>query len=130
MTNNRSVVKALLGNSASTSVGMFATHVIATCKRSLGQGKVFTPVCQSFCLGGWCTPQSRHPSRQTPTPSRQTPYPSWADTPCQDTPLGRHPLGRHPLGRHTLPDANCSGWYASYWNAFLFFLVFLIAVLF
>ena len=69
--------------------------------------------------------------------------------PLADTPLGRHPQGRHPLGnRHppgqtphpgqTLPrqappqsgtppprDGHCSGPYASYRNAFLFFLLFL-----
>ena len=64
-------------------------------------------------------------------------HPPWTDTP----PLagrhhlagrhlpGRHPLagrhlpGRHPLaGRYPPPPPNdcCSGWYASYWNAFLF----------
>ena len=30
-----------------------------------------------------------------------------------DTPLGRYPPP---------PDSHCSGWYASYWNAFLFFI--------
>ena len=43
---------------------------------------------------------------------------------------GRHPLGRYPsmhLGRHTPaagrppPNGHCSGRYASYWNAFLFY---------
>ena len=39
---------------------------------------------------------------------------------------GRYPRGRHPPGqtpprdRHPPPaDGHCSGWYASYWNAFL-----------
>ena len=68
----------------------------------------------------------------------------WQTPPIQaDTPPGRHPLaGRHPPGRHHLGrypysprqtppypsphpsrnprDGHCSGWYASYWNAFLF----------
>ena len=41
-------------------------------------------------------------------------------------PQGRHPLDRHPLGTHPLADTPpptrdgyCSGWYASYWNAFM-----------
>ena len=67
-----------------------------------------------------------------------------------------HPLGRHPLtrqispwippgpGRHPLPtgpgrqppeqappppgrDSYCSRWYASYWNAFFFSLIFVVA---
>ena len=66
------------------------------------------------------TPLDTHPSGQTP-PYRQTSL--WADAP-----LGRHPqadipltpVGKHPLGR--LPkDGQCSGWYASYWSAFLLF---------
>ena len=84
-------------------------------KRSLGQGNVFTPVCQSFCSRGGACP-----------------------TTCWDTyPLGRHPPGIHPsplLGRpltqadtpsprQTPPGCysiqSTSGWYASYWNAYL-----------
>ena len=53
-------------------------------KRSLGQGNVFTPVCQSFCSRGGACP-----------------------TTCWDTyPLGRHPPGIHPsplLGRPPHP---------------------------
>ena len=35
---------------------------------------------------------------------------------------GRHPqAGRHPpASRPPTPDGHCSGWYASYWNAFWF----------
>ena len=74
-----------------------------------------TSVCQEFCPqeGGvhpqadttpqadnlWADPMGRHPPGQTPP---------WADTPQADT----------------LPsDGHCSGRYASYWNAFLFFFV-------
>ena len=51
------------------------------------------------------TPRSRHPRKQTP-------------------PGSRHPQSRHPLGADTPPEADSgiqstSGWYASYWNAFL-----------
>ena len=57
--------------------------------------------------------------RQTP-PHKQT---TSGQTPWADTLLGRHPLGRHSPGRLPPPsDGHCSGQYASYWNAFLFFL--------
>ena len=67
-------------------------YVVATCKRSLGQGNVFMPACQSFCSqGGWCTPPRQTPPRQTPLPL-----------------LGRHPPetvpeagGTHPTGMHS-----------------------------
>ena len=36
-------------------------------------------------------------------------------------PLGKHPPGKVSPGRHPPPrDGHCSGWYVSYWNAFLF----------
>ena len=39
----------------------------------------------------------------------------------QTPPPGRHTPGQtYPLGRHTPADGHCSGRYASYWNAFLF----------
>ena len=60
---------------------------------NLWQGNVFTPVCHS--VPGGCladTPQGRHPSGQTPPPGQTPPA-----------------------------DGYCSGWYASYWNAFLCF---------
>ena len=50
--------------------------------------------------------------------SGSTPTVHWADIS-----LGRQPLGRHPPGS-TPPDGHCSGWYASYRNAFLFHTVF------
>ena len=50
-------------------------------KQSLGQGNLFTPVCQSVHGGGGlCIPACNGP----------------------DTPPGKHPSGRHPLGRHSL----------------------------
>ena len=70
-------------------------------------GNVFTPVCLSVILFkgmGWPTPP-----RQTDTPRR---HPPWTDTPA--------PQADPPLGRHLPRDGHCSGWYASYWNAFLF----------
>ena len=66
-------------------------------------------------------PLGRHP------PPWQAETPPWAD------PLGgRHPpeqslplAGRHPPGKHPPADGYCSGWYTSYWNAFLLLLVLL-----
>ena len=52
-------------------------------KWSLGQGNVFTPVCQPFCSQGGWTPLGRHLSEQTPY---------WADMSHADT----HPGHTHP----------------------------------
>ena len=69
---------------------------------------------------------SQHASQvtwaDTPYPQADTP---WADTSPGQTPLaGRHPPGRHPLAdilRTGTPGWSMSGWYVSYWNAFLFY---------
>ena len=91
----------------------------------LGQGNIFTSVCQEFCPqgGGGCLPQCMlgYPPDQTPPPPRD------------QAPRSRHPPGpgTPPRTRHTPPEqtppreADCSirstsGRYASYWNAFLF----------
>ena len=61
---------------------------------------------------GWRKLASQHASQVT-----------GADTPKADTPEGDTPSDRHPtLWRQTPPPQNnhWSGWYASYWNAFLF----------
>ena len=114
----------------------------------LRKGNVFRPVCQSFCSHGGglpqCTPLGRHPPGRHPqvdtppgqtcppaqcmlgyTPPRQT---SPADTPRQTHPLGRHaPLPSACWDTRPLPSACCDShgyccrWYASYWNAFLFY---------
>ena len=63
---------------------------IGNFKRSLGQGNVFTLVCDSAHRG--CTPPEQTPPGQT-TPGRQPP-------------LGRYPLGSHPLGRHPHADTS------------------------
>ena len=93
----------------------------------LGQGYIFTGVCDSVnrgvCLSAcWDTPRAGTPPEQTPPQSRHPP---------EQTPPGtRHPPGtRPPPG----PDpALCSacweiqstrGWYASYWNAYLFIIL-------
>ena len=77
-------------------------------------GKVFTPVCHSVHRGWVCladTPLGRHPTLgRHPPPGRPSlgGHPIWADTTSR--------------GKHLPPpaDGNCSGRYASYWNAFLF----------
>ena len=79
------------------------------------QGNVFTPVCHSVHSRG----------RLADTPLANNP---WADTPlCRHPPLRRNPPagtttpGQTPPWADTpLRDGNCSGRYASYWNAFLF----------
>ena len=81
----------------------------------LQKGNVFTPVCDSVHRRGRCTPPGqtpplgRHTPRQTPPPLRQTPR--------ADTPLGKTP----PWADTPLRDGHCSGRYAFYWNAFLFY---------
>ena len=114
---------------------------------SCGQGNIFTPVCHSVHRGGVCLsacwdttyPPSRHPS----------PPPPGVDTPREaDTPRSRHPPGadtareadtpgsRHPPWEQTPPESSSppgadsgirsmSGRYASYWNVFLYKIIFL-----
>ena len=76
----------------------------------LGQGYVFTGVCDSVhrgggglpqCMLGYHTPQSRHPREQTPPPRADTP-------PGADHPPGsRHPPGADtPGSRHTPPGSD------------------------
>ena len=78
-------------------------------------GYVFTPVCQSFYSGGG-VPGQVPPGRYTPhgsytPPPRQVhPPPGWY------IPQAGTPPAVHAGIRST------SGWYASYWNVFLYFL--------
>ena len=82
-------------------------NVFYSPQQYLRKDNVFRSVCQEFCLQGGCLPLglgSVDTPRQTRVPPRRHPFPA-----------GRQPL---PSGRHS-PDGHCSGWYASYWNAFL-----------
>ena len=71
-------------------------------KRSLGQGNIFAPVCQSV-HGGSTWAGTPPPRAGTPTPQAGTPL--WAGTP----PLGRYNPpsdgqcagGTHPTGMHS-----------------------------
>ena len=97
-------------------VNEWAVHILLECmlvttrKRSLGQGNIFTPVCHSVYRGG--------------VPGYPLPR---AGTPPTPPPAGTPP-GRYTSGRYTPPPGSSacweiratSGWYASYWNAFLF----------
>ena len=82
---------------------------------------VFTRVCDSVPGGvsQHASPPGRHPPGTHPlwadtTPGRHPPgqTPSWADT----------PLGRYPPGQ--TPRRSMSGQYTSYWNTFLFVILF------
>ena len=89
----------------SVSVGKYYNYRL---QQYLRKGYVFTGVCLS--TRGRCTPPWQ---ADTPAyaPTRQTP-------PGRQTPLGRH---------HPPADGYCSRWYASYWNAFLFGIIFYFA---
>ena len=66
-------------------------------------------VCLSAC-SDTTPPRADTPERQTP-PQKQTP------------PGSRHPPGKQTPPEQTPPPpryGHCCGWYASYWNAFLF----------
>ena len=68
-------------------------------KQSLGQGNVFTPVCQSFCSQGRSASGS-------------------GEGVCLWVQDGSLPLGLHTPQTHTRPFPEHER-YASYWNAFL-----------
>ena len=74
-------------------------QIISARKRSLGQGNVLTPVCDSVHKGG------RLPHWMlgyTPLPRQKLPR--------ADTPLGRHPLGRHPIWADTPQPLDTTGY--------------------
>ena len=77
----------------------------ATRKRSLGQGNVYTPVCQSFCSKG------------------EIGFPT-----CTGKRGGFPACTGKGGGFPACTGTGKTGWYASYWNAFLFFLSTWVAV--
>ena len=89
-------------------------------QRSCGQGNIFTPVCHSVHRGGGlpqCVmgchpphPRSRHPPEQTP-PEQTPPGADPPSSPEQTPPREADSSIRSTSGR-----------YASYWNAFLFYM--------
>ena len=98
---------------------------------------LFTGGCLPQCILGYHTLQSR----QTPPPSRYPPsradtppgadplplprsrHPPWEQTPpWADTPRGRHPPEQTPPQHRACWEIwSTRGWYASYWNAILFY---------
>ena len=100
------------------------------------KGYVLTPVCHSVQKGEGVSvhagirppPGTRHPLRTSPPPDQTPPR---TRHPRDQAPPGRGtlrgpgtPQTRHPSGSR---DGYCSGWYASYWNAFLFIFKFVIS---
>ena len=67
-------------------------------------------------------PQGRHPQTGTPLGRHPPGRHSLADTPRADTPSLGKPPGQTPPSPQI--DGYCSGRYASYWNAFLFYFYF------
>ena len=88
-------------------IGRLQSNIYYRSQRSCGQGNVFAPVCHSV-HGGGCM-LGYHP-------------PQGADTSQEQTPLrSRHPPRADPPEQTPPPRIrSMSGWYASYWNAFLF----------
>ena len=96
------------------------------------QGNVFTGVWDSVHRGGVCLSacwDTHPPGRYIPLgrypPSRYTPS-AQAGTPCRQVhPPGRHtPRQVHPRRQlHPHHDGHCSRRYASYWNAYLYFII-------
>ena len=100
----------------------------------LGQGDIFTSVCQEFCPWGICLCACWHIPLPAPDPLDQTSPPQTRPSPWDQTPQpDQTPPTRQPPGPDPPPEADCSirstsGWYASYWNAFLY-LLFLVALI-
>ena len=91
----------------------------------LGQGNIFRSACQEFCsqVGGLphCMLGYKPPRTRPPPGSRHPPQ--GADTPKDQKP----PVTRQPPRPDTSPQSSAcwemwatSGWYTSYWNAYLF----------
>ena len=94
-------------------------------QRSLGQGNIFTSVCQEFCPRGEVS-TSVHAGIHTPwqTPPWQTP-PTRTDRPSWQTPHRQSPSGQTSPWANPPSDSHCSGRYAPDWKAFLFSFVFI-----
>ena len=101
-----------------------ATHTkcafVPARKRSMGQGNIFSSVCQEFCPQGGGSasvhagipPPGSRPPRSRPPPEQAPP---WEQTLLVHTPPGsRHPP---PLCSACWEIRSTSGRYASYWNA-------------
>ena len=113
-------LKSNINISVCVMVESLTKSLVTARKRSLGQGNIFSSVWQEFCSQGvclcacWDTPRSIHSPE--------------ADTPGSRPPGSKHPLEADTPWKQTALRSACwemrstSGWYASYWNAILFFL--------
>ena len=98
-------------------------------QRSCGQGNIFTPVCHSFCSQGGRGSASVHAG--IPPPQEETPQ-TRQNPPGPDTttpPLDQTPRDQTPPREADFSIRSTSARYASYWNVFLFFIVFKIKLL-
>ena len=86
-----------------TSVPVSISASVNYCPQQSCRKVIFSQASVSHSVHRGCLPQ--YMLGYTPRPG--TPPPPWA--------------GKPPPGRYTPHDGHCSGWYASYWNAFLFF---------
>ena len=110
-------------------------HLITRCislpaATKLGQGNIFTSVCQEFCPQGGCLPhcmlgynpldQAATPqTRQTPPPRPGTHPPDQADTTPPPDQAATPPDQANTPRKADSRIRSTSGRYASYWNAFL-----------
>ena len=98
---------------------LFGTKIFTARKRSLGQGNIFSSVCQEFCTRGgvclsayWDTTPPPHQAKGPGTPLEQTPpgpgtpRAGTAPTLEQTCPQTRHPPpNRYPQSRHPQEQA-------------------------
>ena len=102
--------------------------IIITVRNSSWGKVIFSQAPVILSTGGGVFPLGRPPLLGRHPLGRHLPgqTPPWADTPQADTPLGRHPRSQTPPWADTPHrDDHCSGWYTSYWNAFLLINIFL-----
>ena len=95
--------------------------VITARKQSLGQGNIFSSVCQEFCPQGG-VPGQVFPTREQTPPGADTPrtrYPPPEQTPCPLGPGTPHWEQTNPRRSTCWEIRSTSGRYASYWNAIL-----------
>ena len=101
MARNQYFFTGLLEQVYLCTICLLASNVITACKRSLGQGYIFTGICHSVnrgvCLSAcWDTPPC-----QGDTPARETP-PCQGDPPAKNPPPSKEtPPPRRPPPGHT-----------------------------
>ena len=87
----------------------------------LQQGNIFRSVCQEFCpQGGVCMAGGMCGSGTCMAGGMHGRGYAWRGRHAWQ---GGHVWGVPGGGVHGRKNGNCSGWYASYWNAFLFWII-------